>query len=102
WQAIDLQIESQYHLIFRCARNTYLKLKVLQYIWFGRVGKGANKDAKARKLAFQHWIEAVDPRYIDMAKVCICIMKSGLLKLLASLSSTGGTSLASWRLVAGE
>ncbi|MCL7022651.1 hypothetical protein MKW94_002644, partial [Papaver nudicaule] len=28
-----------------------------------KVGKGAAKDAKARKLAFQHWIEAIDARH---------------------------------------
>ncbi|KAK9122746.1 hypothetical protein Sjap_012348 [Stephania japonica] len=27
------------------------------------VGKGLSKDAKALKLAFQHWIEAIDPRH---------------------------------------
>ncbi|KAF7147981.1 hypothetical protein RHSIM_Rhsim03G0078200 [Rhododendron simsii] len=27
------------------------------------VGKGLSKDAKAQKLAFQHWIEAIDPRH---------------------------------------
>ncbi|KAI3924872.1 hypothetical protein MKW98_031123 [Papaver atlanticum] len=28
-----------------------------------KVGKGAAKDEKARKLAFQHWIEAIDSRH---------------------------------------
>ncbi|KAL8526304.1 hypothetical protein ACS0TY_015501 [Phlomoides rotata] len=28
-----------------------------------KVGQGLSKDAKAQKLAFQHWIEAVDPRH---------------------------------------
>lgn len=28
---------------------------------FTQVGKGLVKDAKAKKLAFQHWIEAVSP-----------------------------------------
>ncbi|KAK6156298.1 hypothetical protein DH2020_010546 [Rehmannia glutinosa] len=27
------------------------------------VGKGLSEDAKAKKLAFQHWIEAIDPRH---------------------------------------
>ncbi|KAK1393559.1 hypothetical protein POM88_012615 [Heracleum sosnowskyi] len=26
-----------------------------------KVGKGLSKDAKGQKLAFQHWIEAIDP-----------------------------------------
>eukprot|EP01018_Ginkgo_biloba_P021144 Gb_01821 [translate_table: standard] len=28
-----------------------------------KVGKGLSKDDKARKLAFQHWLEAIDPRH---------------------------------------
>ncbi|KAF7113040.1 hypothetical protein RHSIM_RhsimUnG0166600 [Rhododendron simsii] len=28
-----------------------------------KVGQGLSKDAKAQKLAFQHWIEAIDPRH---------------------------------------
>ncbi|KAK9283677.1 hypothetical protein L1049_011927 [Liquidambar formosana] len=28
-----------------------------------KVGQGLCKDAKAQKLAFQHWIEAIDPRH---------------------------------------
>ncbi|CAK7325292.1 unnamed protein product [Dovyalis caffra] len=28
-----------------------------------KVGKGLAKDARAQKLAFQHWIEAIDPRH---------------------------------------
>ncbi|KAJ6699305.1 IQ DOMAIN-CONTAINING PROTEIN IQM3 [Salix purpurea] len=28
-----------------------------------RVGKGLSEDLKAQKLAFQHWIEAIDPRH---------------------------------------
>ncbi|XP_044506746.1 IQ domain-containing protein IQM3 [Mangifera indica] len=28
-----------------------------------KVGKGLSKDSKAQKLAFQHWIEAIDPRH---------------------------------------
>ncbi|KAH8505808.1 hypothetical protein H0E87_012857 [Populus deltoides] len=28
-----------------------------------RVGKGLSMDVKAQKLAFQHWIEAIDPRH---------------------------------------
>ncbi|KAF6160229.1 hypothetical protein GIB67_018998 [Kingdonia uniflora] len=36
------------------------KLYVLE---FDEVGKGLSKDTKALKLAFQHWIEAIDPRH---------------------------------------
>ncbi|KAL6523177.1 IQ domain-containing protein iqm6 [Orobanche gracilis] len=28
-----------------------------------KVGKGLSKDEKARKLALQHWLEAIDPRH---------------------------------------
>ncbi|KAI9153648.1 hypothetical protein LWI28_014461 [Acer negundo] len=28
-----------------------------------KVGKGLSNDSKAQKLAFQHWIEAIDPRH---------------------------------------
>ncbi|KAJ9695149.1 hypothetical protein PVL29_010578 [Vitis rotundifolia] len=28
-----------------------------------KVGKGLSEEAKAQKLAFQHWIEAIDPRH---------------------------------------
>ncbi|XAR64669.1 hypothetical protein NMG60_11008435 [Bertholletia excelsa] len=28
-----------------------------------KVGKGLSRDVKAQKLAFQHWIEAIDPRH---------------------------------------
>ncbi|KAL2326883.1 hypothetical protein Fmac_020310 [Flemingia macrophylla] len=28
-----------------------------------KVGKGLSKDVKARKLALQHWLEAIDPRH---------------------------------------
>ncbi|KAI3458868.1 hypothetical protein Pfo_015531 [Paulownia fortunei] len=28
-----------------------------------KVGKGLGRNAKAKKLAFQHWIEAIDPRH---------------------------------------
>ncbi|XP_068341354.1 IQ domain-containing protein IQM3-like [Pyrus communis] len=28
-----------------------------------KVGQGLSKDSKAQKLAFQHWIEAIDPRH---------------------------------------
>ncbi|PON46407.1 IQ motif, EF-hand binding site [Parasponia andersonii] len=28
-----------------------------------KIGKGLSEDSKAQKLAFQHWIEAIDPRH---------------------------------------
>ncbi|XP_021823742.1 IQ domain-containing protein IQM3-like [Prunus avium] len=32
-------------------------------LFASKLGKGLSKDAKAQKLAFQHWIEAIDPRH---------------------------------------
>ncbi|KAJ0027687.1 hypothetical protein Pint_36313 [Pistacia integerrima] len=37
--------------------------KVLDFAELNRVGKGLSKDEKARKLALQHWLEAIDPRH---------------------------------------
>ena len=28
-----------------------------------KVGKGLSKDEKGKRLAFQHWLEAIDPRH---------------------------------------
>jgi hypothetical protein len=42
------------------------------------VGQGLSKDAKARKLAFQHWIEAVSthqlPLLIYLILVLFCLL----------------------------
>ncbi|KAI3877926.1 hypothetical protein MKX03_005721 [Papaver bracteatum] len=40
------------------SKGIYLKL-----LNASKFGKGATKDAKARKLASQHWVEAIDPRH---------------------------------------
>lgn len=79
------------------------------------MGKGLSKDAKAQKLAFQHWIEAVSESFagksqeqyrvlicclfsfclfrlipdIDMGIACISTMKNGVKLKLASHFSTG-------------
>lgn len=86
-----------------------------------QVGKGLSKDAKAQKLAFQHWIEAVSyisgvslwPAFqillsllllllsvnfrliqgIVMGITCICIMKNGVKQMLVSHSSIGKRNL---------
>lgn len=31
---------------------------------FLQIGKGLNKDSKAKKIAFQHWIEAVSAEFV--------------------------------------
>jgi hypothetical protein len=45
---------------------------------FLQVGQGLSKDAKARKLAFQHWIEAVSthqqPLFIYLILVLFCLL----------------------------
>ncbi|KAH6825376.1 IQ calmodulin-binding motif family protein [Perilla frutescens var. hirtella] len=65
WQALDFA---------RLNHNTisffdFLKPETAASRWnragwnASKVGKGLSKDAKAQKLAFQHWIEAIDPRH---------------------------------------
>ncbi|XP_051113901.1 IQ domain-containing protein IQM3-like [Andrographis paniculata] len=65
WQALDFA---------RLNHNTisffdFLKPETAASRWnrvglnAAKVGKGLSKDAKAQKLAFQHWIEAIDPRH---------------------------------------
>ncbi|CAL5389295.1 unnamed protein product [Camellia sinensis] len=58
-------IESQYDFIlqFLQTRDRSFSLESSQVECFQAVGKGLSKDAKAQKLAFQHWIEAIDPRH---------------------------------------
>lgn len=87
------------------------------------MGKGLSKDAKAQKLAFQHWIEAVIIlsigfvyfqfslsfgflcsfvmmfwacrliHGIGMGIACMCIMKNGVKQMLVSHSFTGKPKL---------
>eukprot|EP00268_Persea_americana_P025108 TRINITY_DN2445_c0_g1_i1.p1 TRINITY_DN2445_c0_g1~~TRINITY_DN2445_c0_g1_i1.p1 ORF type:complete len:441 (-),score=34.70 TRINITY_DN2445_c0_g1_i1:211-1533(-) len=65
WQAIDYVRLNYSTLSF----FDYLKHKSAQSRWnrvrvnASKVGKGLYKDEKAKKLAFQHWIEAIDPRH---------------------------------------
>ncbi|KAL2345203.1 hypothetical protein Fmac_006488 [Flemingia macrophylla] len=63
WQAIDYVRLNHSTISFfnlpetAASRWTRVKLNA------AKVGKGLSKDAKAQKLAFQHWIEAIDPRH---------------------------------------
>ncbi|KAI8563092.1 hypothetical protein RHMOL_Rhmol03G0086600 [Rhododendron molle] len=63
WQAID------YARLNHSTISYYYKPETAASRWnrislnASKVGKGLSKDAKAQKLAFQHWIEAVDPRH---------------------------------------
>ncbi|XP_042519495.1 IQ domain-containing protein IQM3-like [Macadamia integrifolia] len=65
WQAIDFARLNHSTISFfnfskpetAAARWNRIRLNA------SKVGKGLSKDANAQKLAFQHWIEAIDPRH---------------------------------------
>uniref|UniRef100_A0A1D1XRY8 Lysine--tRNA ligase n=1 Tax=Anthurium amnicola TaxID=1678845 RepID=A0A1D1XRY8_9ARAE len=65
WQAIDYARLNHSTISF----FNYLKPESATSRWSrvssnaAKIGKGANKDGNALKLAFQHWIEAIDPRH---------------------------------------
>ncbi|XP_004249826.1 IQ domain-containing protein IQM3-like [Solanum lycopersicum] len=65
WQAIDYARLNHSTVSF----FNFLKPETVSSRWnrislnASKVGKGLSKDAKAQKLAFQHWIEAIDPRH---------------------------------------
>ncbi|XP_047254563.1 IQ domain-containing protein IQM3 isoform X2 [Capsicum annuum] len=65
WQAIDYARLNHSTVSF----FNFLKPETASSRWnrvslnASKVGKGLSKDAKAQKLAFQHWIEAIDPRH---------------------------------------
>ncbi|KAM7531614.1 hypothetical protein LguiB_035024 [Lonicera macranthoides] len=65
WRAIDYARLSHSTVSF----FDYTKPETVASRWnritlnASKVGKGLSKDAKAQTLAFQHWIEAIDPRH---------------------------------------
>ncbi|KAI3471840.1 hypothetical protein Pfo_028493 [Paulownia fortunei] len=65
WQALDFARLNHSTISF----FNFLKPETAASRWnrvrlnASKVGKGLSKDAKAQKLAFQHWIEAIDPRH---------------------------------------
>ncbi|CAN4121358.1 unnamed protein product [Withania somnifera] len=65
WQAIDYARLNHSTVSF----FNYLKPETAVSRWnrvglhASKVGKGLSKDAEAQILAFQHWIEAIDPRH---------------------------------------
>ncbi|KAK4432545.1 IQ domain-containing protein IQM3 [Sesamum alatum] len=65
WQVLDFAQLNQSTISF----FNFLKPETAASRWnrvslnASKVGKGLSKDAKAQKLAFQHWIEAIDPRH---------------------------------------
>ncbi|PIN16826.1 hypothetical protein CDL12_10528 [Handroanthus impetiginosus] len=65
WQAVDFARLNHNTISF----FNFLKPETAASRWnrvslnASKVGKGLSKDAKAQKLAFEHWIEAIDPRH---------------------------------------
>ncbi|XP_043699897.1 IQ domain-containing protein IQM3 [Telopea speciosissima] len=65
WQAIDFARLNHSTISF----FNFLKPETPAARWnrvrlnASKVGKGLSKNANAQKLAFQHWIEAIDPRH---------------------------------------
>ncbi|XP_010683780.2 IQ domain-containing protein IQM3 [Beta vulgaris subsp. vulgaris] len=63
WQAIDYARLSHSTIsFFNCPETAASRWSRVSLI-ASKVGKGLSQDAKAQKLAFQHWIEAIDPRH---------------------------------------
>ncbi|WCJ34343.1 IQ calmodulin-binding motif family protein [Euphorbia peplus] len=63
WQAIDYARLNHSTISFFNLPQTAASRWNRVSLNASRVGKGLSKDAKAQKLAFQHWIEAIDPRH---------------------------------------
>ncbi|KAI3857595.1 hypothetical protein MKW98_028859 [Papaver atlanticum] len=63
WQAIDYARSNHSTISFFNVPETPISRWNRVSLNASKVGKGATKDAKARKFAFQHWIEAIDPWY---------------------------------------
>ncbi|KAI4365650.1 hypothetical protein MLD38_021616 [Melastoma candidum] len=65
WQAIDYARLNHSTISFydfrkpESAASRWHRVRLIA----SKVGKGLSVDAKAQKLAFQHWIEAIDPRH---------------------------------------
>lgn len=63
WQAIDFVTLRQSTVSFFDKPETAISRWSRARIKAAKVGKGLSKDDKARQLAFQHWLEAIDPRH---------------------------------------
>ncbi|KAI9090611.1 hypothetical protein K1719_028464 [Acacia pycnantha] len=63
WQAIDYARLNQSTISFFNSPETAASRWSRVKLNAAKVGKGLSMDAKAQKLAFQHWIEAIDPRH---------------------------------------
>ncbi|KAL5224664.1 hypothetical protein ABZP36_011303 [Zizania latifolia] len=65
WQALDYAQLSHSTVSFFDDRNPETATSRWNRVSLNasKVGQGLSRDAKALKLAFQHWIEAIDPRH---------------------------------------
>ncbi|MED6213023.1 IQ domain-containing protein iqm3 [Stylosanthes scabra] len=63
WQAIDFVRLNHSTISFFNLPETAASRWSRVRLNASKVGKGLSLDAKAQKLAFQHWIEAIDPRH---------------------------------------
>ncbi|RZC87977.1 hypothetical protein C5167_004156 [Papaver somniferum] len=70
WQAIN-------HARLNLSTISYFYVPETPISRWDRVGKGATTDAKARKLAFQHWIETVRERAVDQPYTGSCYSYAG-------------------------
>ncbi|XP_011018903.1 PREDICTED: uncharacterized protein LOC105121799 [Populus euphratica] len=63
WQAIDYARLNRSTISFFNMRESAASRWNRISLNASKVGKGLSMDVKAQKLAFQHWIEAIDPRH---------------------------------------
>ncbi|XP_060177020.1 IQ domain-containing protein IQM3-like [Lycium barbarum] len=63
WQAIDYARLNHSTISFFDVPETAASRWNRVSLNASKVGKGLSRDEKAQKLAFQHWIEAIDPRH---------------------------------------
>ncbi|MED6185921.1 IQ domain-containing protein iqm3 [Stylosanthes scabra] len=63
WQAIEYARLNHSTISFFNLPQTTVSRWTRVTLNASKVGKGLSKEAKAQKLAFQHWIEAIDPRH---------------------------------------
>ncbi|CAO2839352.1 unnamed protein product [Amaranthus hypochondriacus] len=63
WQAIDYARLNHSTISFFNFPETVASRWNRVSLIASKVGKGLSQDSKAQKLAFQHWIEAIDPRH---------------------------------------
>ncbi|KAF2320190.1 hypothetical protein GH714_025184 [Hevea brasiliensis] len=64
WQAIDfVRLNHSTISFFNFSKQHAASRWIRTTLNASKVGKGLSKDAEAQKLAFQHWIEAIDPRH---------------------------------------